>query len=864
MYLIQTLFRIGNELVTLIKRLEVDMKSCGKILLMFSVLFILAIPASAQTITIKGKVTDAVTNEAITYATIAVKGTSIGTNSNFDGLYKLVIVNKTDSLTVSCVGYRTRSFLVTSAAEQTINVRLEPVSNALMEVKISPKGYINPAWAIMKQVIIHKDTNDPRKLSSYQYESYSRIELDANHLSEKLLRKKFVDKALNLADSMKLTDADHMPVLPLFLSETVSDYYYQSQPVAKRENIKRTKSNGVGFEDGTLLAQLTGSTFQQYNFYKNFVSAAGKDFASPLTDNWKSWYDYELENRNAVIDGKDCYQISFKPRRPQDLAFTGTIWIAKENYALYQIKATIEPTANLNFIHQIAIQQQMDGSKADEPWLPHKTRILVEVDQLSSNSSGLLAKLYTVNKNVTLNKVYPPDFFKDNISMADDAQKKDDQFWDANRPDSLTIAEKSVYSMIDTVKNIPTVKNYLVAADLLINGYYRAGNLSLGPFLNTYSYNDVEGNRFRLGFKTNSGFDKKWILGGYLAYGTKDQDVKYGTSVDYILSRKNWTEAGVSFSHDLNQVALLSDNYLYQRNNLFAAFTRFGSIGRRKVFDQGLFNSYIKRDLFKGFTEKINYYNWSLDPLFPFSFNEPKGGGLSPLLVVSELQFESQWSPGAQPLLSETFNRPVNLKTNVTSPVFTFRYSLGLKNVLGGDVAYQKFSFNITQTLKMGGLGRGKYSFSLGYIPSTVPYPLLENHLGNQTFIYNPNAFNLMRFFEFASDKYASLNYTQHFEGFLLNSIPLIRNFKWRLVGTANILYGGLSQANQTNIGNLNAIGLRGLGTAPYMEAGYGVENIFKFLRVDFIHRLTYRDNYNSINGAPKNFGIKISAQIRL
>jgi hypothetical protein len=408
------------------------------------------------------------------------------------------------------------------------------------------------------------------------------------------------------------------------------------------------------------------------------------------------------------------------------------------------------------------------------------------------------------------------------------------------------------------------VKNYLVIADLLINGYYKAGNLSWGPILNVYSFNDVEGNRLRLGFKTNSRFDRKLILGGFLAYGTKDQAVKYGASVDYILSRKHWTEAGVSYSHDLNQVALLSDNYLYQRNALFAAFTRFGKISRRKVFNEDMFNAYIQRDLVKGFTQKISYSNWLLDPLFPMRLSEISGSGLTSQLVVSELQFESKWSPGAQPLLSETVNRPVSLKVNVAAPVLTFRYTLGLKNVLGGDVAYQKFTFNLTQTLKTGGFGRGKYSFSLGYIPSNVPYPLLENHLGNETPLYNPNSFNLMKFFEFASDRYASLNYTQHFEGLLLNSIPVIKNFKWRLVGTANILYGSLSQNNQNAIASSDATNLQSLNNDPYIEAGYGVENIFKFIRVDFIHRLTYRDNTNADDGSPKNFGIKISAQLRL
>ena len=28
----------------------------------------------------------------------------------------------------------------------------------------------------------------------------------------------------------------------------------------------------------------------------------------------------------------------------------------------------------------------------------------------------------------------------------------------------------------------------------------------------------------------------------------------------------------------------------------------------------------------------------------------------------------------------------------------------------------------------------------------------------------------------------------------------------------------------------------------PYMEAGVGIENIFKILRIDYVWRLTYRD----------------------
>jgi iron complex outermembrane receptor protein len=88
----------------------------------------------------------------------------------------------------------------------------------------------------------------------------------------------------------------------------------------------------------------------------------------------------------------------------------------------------------------------------------------------------------------------------------------------------------------------------------------------------------------------------------------------------------------------------------------------------------------------------------------------------------------------------------------------------------------------------MGLLGRGTYILDAGYIPSTVPYPVLKSHLGNETPFLIRSSFNLMRNFDFVSDTYASFSYEQHFEGLGLNRIPGIRDLKWRLVGGINIL----------------------------------------------------------------------------
>jgi hypothetical protein len=128
-----------------------------------------------------------------------------------------------------------------------------------------------------------------------------------------------------------------------------------------------------------------------------------------------------------------------------------------------------------------------------------------------------------------------------------------------------------------------------------------------------------------------------------------------------------------------------------------------------------------------------------------------------------------------------------------------------------------------------------------------------------------------MNFGEFVSDQFVSLQYQHKFEGFFMNRIPLMKKLKWRLVGTANILYGGMSQANRTVISTNTPNGEEALPVGyldygkPYVELGYGIENIFKFFRLDFIHRLTYlTPRESSPDEDIRKFGVLVSFQFTL
>ena len=836
---------------------------------------LLALPAAAQRILISGQVVEAANGEPVPFASIFVPRTSFGVTADADGKFKLAVTGSPDSIAVSAIGFATQRRKLSDAAAQSVLFRMKTGGVTLGEVFVSSRQPENPAFRILREVQRHKPENQRLSLKAAEYDSYNRIETSLIDLPASLNKRKAIRdiRALAVRQGASAVGDPDAP-LPVFASEVGSRVYQRNNPLRRREDLLHKQMRGVGPREGSVLSQMLGSNFQNFDFYPNWQNVLGKDFISPIAEGGRGTYDYELQD--SVFVGKDfCYKIAVTPKRSHDLAFKGTIWITQEGYALRRLDVVASPEANINFVNDLRVAQELT-SPGDGPGLPTRTKLLISV-RPSAKQAAMLVRYTTVSSNFVRDKVHSESGFYDQpivSSLMEPAESPAGGllaglpqggaggYFDTHRPDTLSLSERQTFAVLDSAKSLPSVRNLLDWVDLFVNGYKRIGKLDFGPISTIYARNDFEGSRFRFGFRTTPLISRDWLTQAYVAYGTMDGRLKYGVRESYIAERRHWTVISGEFRHDVEQAALLDNDFL-DNNNLFVAASRWGRFQQGRPVMRDLAALSVQRDLFHGFTETVTARYQSINPLFELRLrNTPRPPGTpmpadepsSNILHLSELVFESRYAPDEALVQSENRRRAVGLKR---WPVFGLRYTLGAIDWTRGDFMYHKFNLSVSHSVSVGYFGRLNYRAESNYIPTALPYFILKTPLGNQTPFYNANAFNLMNYFEFVTDRSASLRLDQHFEGLVLNAIPGIRTLNWRLVGTANILYGRLSE--RARRANNNSEDLPGSISQPYVEAGYGIENIFKFLRVDFIHRLTYRN----VPGT-SNFGVKFGAQFRL
>lgn len=792
----------------------------------------------AQTTRVSGTVTDASSGEPLPFVNVGFIDSRVSANSDFDGHYVLDTYFATDSIKAVSVGYQPFTAKVKRDAAQTIDIRLQPATEKLPDVVVTYAG--NPAFPILRRVIANKPVNNREKLAAYQYESYNKVEFDLNNITEEFKKKKlFKDFAFifNYVDT-----AGGKPFLPIFMTETMSEVYYRQAPKVKRELIHGSKVSGV---ENPSIAQFMGDMYQNVNIYHNFIVIFGKNFVSPIADGGRGFYEYHLLDSNWVGHNW-CYKISFSPKREQELAFAGSMWVNDTSYAVKSIEATIDKGANLNFVQGFQVKQEY-SEVVPEVWMLTKDQLLVDLNVITGKDKvrehpvqGFYGRRTATYRNFVINKPMPPDFYKgaDAVVMDIDPLSYGAAYWEENRHENLTPQEVGIYHMVDTMKTIPKFRTYVDIVNAVVTGYYTKGKFDIGPYFSMYSFNPIEGNRFRIGGRTSSNFNKRKELNGYLAYGTRDGRFKFGVGGRAFVSKASRQIVSVGYKLDVEQLGE-SVNAFRQDNILSSVFRRTPNTKLTLVEES---RASYQREWFTGFDNTLLLRYRTLRPLGELEYLQPAASGEPPTMISSihtaEVALNTRFA-FREKYISGDFKR-VSLGTKY--PTLELHLAMGVPKLAISEYGYRKMVAHVYQRIQMGVLGWTRVNAEAGRIWGNLPYPLLILHSGNETFYYDDLAFNTMNYFEFISDRYAQLFVEHHFEGLFFNRIPLLRRLKWREVVVGKAVAGSLDLA-RTQQEMLLLPGMYTLDRGPYVEVAAGVENIFKLLRVDAVWRLRYNDH---------------------
>ena len=320
------------------------------------------------------------------------------------------------------------------------------------------------------------------------------------------------------------------------------------------------------------------------------------------------------------------------------------------------------------------------------------------------------------------------------------------------------------------------------------------------------------------------------------------------------------------FKYDYDVIGVTNDfgsgnnnSNLFQAIAIFGNGMRFNSTHETKI----TYFTNPKRDWSFRFNIQHNTFKPLGDFVFAYYNNN---GGVTDGFRNTQASAEVRWA--FQEEMVVRGNGRLRMKRS-RLPELTLTYIQGFKGILNSNFDYNKLQLGIIQHANTGVLGTGDMWITAGKIWGRLPYPLLDVARANQTFLYSDINYSLMNYYEFVSDQYVHFTYVQHFEGLFFNRVPIVKDWKLRNFAFVKSAYGSLSQENRDILPMQNKEG-RELTKVnyfsngiPYVEVGYGIENIFRLLSVNMVHRLTYLEQTPGMAQKPRDWGINLGLRFQ-
>jgi hypothetical protein len=838
-------------------------------------LLLYGLPAVAQqTRLVQGRVTDADTKEPVSYATVGAPGTNFSTRTDDDGRYTFRINRRVTELRFVCVGYNAVTVKVpdSDAESVTLDVVLSAQTQVLKEVVVKPKKYRNknnPAVELIQLVVQNRDRNRVENFGSFQEEQYEKLMMGVSNLSEKSKNRRWLRSwkfALENADTTKLAGTG---VIPAYLQENVQDFYSQRNPKRNKTVVKATQKVRFPLMDDDGIELYLRYLYQNVDLYDNYVVLLTDHFLSPIANNAPLFYRYYPAD-TLVENGSKIVRLQFFPRNKTDMLLQGELYVALDStYPVVRAEFTVNPQVNLNWVKSIKCEQHFDKMPESGKWILADETYDLDFG-LGRRGAGIFGERYVSHRQPKLGHVIPDSIFEQGFeqrTVLETAERNDTAFWSQARHVQLNAVEAATYRNIDSLKNTRLFKNISNTLFIAVVGHWKpVDGIEIGRINTFYSFNSVEGDRFRFGGRTNPEFSKKVNLEGYVAYGLKDERWKFGIGANIAMGNKKqyntfpYNLLRINYQQDLMTPGVVPIG-TFAPTSLATSFTR--GVNDRFFFHKKFVLQY-EREFYTRFSYQVGFEHREFTPQGSLRFIPTDDQLITDAPVTAAKPYiQVRYAPGEQYYQTSNGWRQ-RVRFNYIAQL---RYARGVSGILGSQYDFNEVTASVYKFSNLPPIGYNYFYFEAGGVFGKVPYPLLTVHRANQTFGYRFMAYNLMNFMEFVSDRYAAVNVEQSFYGFFTNKIPLVKRLKLREFATLKVLYGQVSDQNQPTVGSgLYQFPTYPDGTPltytldkkPYVEASIGLGNIFKILRVDLVRRFTYLNHPNTAK-----YGIRVAAQMQ-
>ncbi|PKQ61428.1 hypothetical protein BZG02_15865 [Labilibaculum filiforme] len=768
---------------------------------------------------LSGYVKDKDSKEAIPFANVWFQGTTLGTTSDLNGFFR-ISSSKTDTLCVSSVGYKSEKISIKKSGYQ-IEVLLENDVMQLSEVKVKPK--VPRAKVLFDLIQEHKKENRQQIQSVSNYKS---VENTTVYIAIDTASK--VNRFISDINEVTLeSDDKSIRFSPIYLAEKAMSYTTDSSSVAfkKRDGIFPNLNQAIE-------SMILNNVVVDLDFYKDQINILDRGFISPLSNSAMLYY-HLYYNDSTIVNNIKYYSFSFAPKNPYNPLFSGHFTIEDGSFALTEIEANIPQEANLNFVNgfkgKVNYKKRNEGGWFyEEQEVGLNMSLRINKDSLSNYSSKRMENVSSGNWLISKTTRY---------STAERLNEVKASVWKNQAEFIANDIEEENYDRVGKLKQERAVKGVDAIGGIVLSSYMKAGKFDIGPVFSIYTTNTVEGTRITAPIRTNERMWERFSVGGFLGVGTKSKELKYGLNLIYQPQKSDQFIMRFNYSDDYNLVS--QDKYLrFIKNNpnIKGNSNFIGSFTTREK------NPYIKEE--KSVDMRFEYHtksdmHFEFSPYFLSSTTTPDvtfhRNGLTynryqnyGVLMNYKLTFHQNFD-------KYYFDRVYYMNP---IPIVNLSVDMGKTSISGNDDdfgSYVQFNGSIQGRIVMGQVFMN-YMVNGGYLLGDAPFDLLDMPVGSMSLGYAKYRFNLLHHASFAHNLYTNTHLHINGGGIILNRIPLVKKLKLREIVSLKIHHGKLNHSYK-GVFDLPDY-YENNKKSPYGEIGFGLANIFKILRVEYVRQL--------------------------